>query len=289
MCEALFSWTSVYLRVKYTFEPHPVPTGSPIELHSLSLDSRTLLLSWSPPLVEDRNGVTRMYIVNLTEEETGRKFHFETELITLNLTSMHPFYHYSWSVAAYTVGIGPYSNPLTVQMPEDSTFLFPMQNSYFKTVFPLSVPSGSPNILTALRTGPTVMEVVYAHVPLQESNGVITAYCITYYVNERATGCQNPVTVAVPANATLAIIQGVDPTQEYCVTVAARTSVGLGESSQVVTVGCKCCFVTCVHNYVNKSHTTYFYSVLLCYYPSSVATRTTLHLVIGELIICVTQ
>jgi len=73
-----------------------------------------------------------MYIVNLTEEETGRKFHFETELITLNLTFMHPFYHYSWNIAAYTVGIGPYSNPLTVQMPEDSMFLFPMQNSYFK-------------------------------------------------------------------------------------------------------------------------------------------------------------
>ena len=88
------------------------------------------------------------------------------------------------------------------------------------------------------------MEVAYNEVLMQESNGVITGYCITYYVNDRARGCQNPVTVAVPANATLAVIQGLDPTQEYCVTVAVRTSVGLGESSQVVTVGYKCCSIT---------------------------------------------
>ena len=90
------------------------------------------------------------------------------------------------------------------------------------------------------------MEVVYAPVPMQESNGVITAYFITYYVNDRARGCQNPVTMAVPANVTLAIIQGLDPTQEFCVTVAARTSVGLGNPSQLETVGCKCCSVICV-------------------------------------------
>lgn len=192
-----------------------------------------------------------MYIVNLTEEETGGEFHFETELTAFNQTSLHPFYHYSWTIAAYSVGIGPYSNPLTVQMPEDSMSCFSTQNNSFQSVFSLSVPSGSPNILTALRTGPRVMEVVYAHVPMQESNGVITAYFITYYVNDRARGCQNPVTMAVPANVTLAIIQGLDPTQEFCVTVAARTSVGLGNPSQLETVGCKCCSVICVCNYVN--------------------------------------
>jgi len=112
------------------------------------------------------------------------------------------------------------------------------------------------------------MEVAYAHVPLQESNGVITAYCITYYVNDRARGCQNPVTVAVRANATLAVIQGLDPTQEYCLTVAARTSVGLGESSPVVTVDCKCCSITGV-TVMNLMLS--FHSVLFCYYSSSVA------------------
>ena len=59
-------------------------------------------------------------------------------------------------------------------------------------------------------------------------------------MNDRARGCQNPVTLAVPANATLAVIQGLNPTQEYCVTVAVCTCVGLGESSQMETVGCKC-------------------------------------------------
>lgn len=103
--------------------PHTVPMSAPIEIHSSSLDSRTLLLNWSPPPIGNRNGVIRMYYVNLTEEETGREFHFETELVNLTQTSLHPFYHYSWIIAAFTVGIGPYSSPLTVQMPEDGRYL----------------------------------------------------------------------------------------------------------------------------------------------------------------------
>ena len=110
--------------MKHISKPLIVPTGAPIEVQSSPLDSRTLLLSWSPPVVGDRNGVIRMYYVNLTEEETGREFHFETELTTLTQTSLHPFYHYSWMIAAFTVGLGPYSSPLTVQMPEDSRYSF---------------------------------------------------------------------------------------------------------------------------------------------------------------------
>ena len=97
-----------------------MPSSAPMGLEANPLDSRTLLLSWSPPLQADRNGVIRMYYVNLTEEETGKMFHFETELTTLTQTSLHPHYHYSCVVAAYTVGVGPYSSSLTVQMPEDS-------------------------------------------------------------------------------------------------------------------------------------------------------------------------
>lgn len=94
-----------------------------MELETSPLDSRTLLLSWSPPLEADRNGVIRMYYGNQTEEETRKMFHFQTELTTCSQTHLHPFYHYSWVVAAYTVGVGPYSSPLTVQMPEDSMLL----------------------------------------------------------------------------------------------------------------------------------------------------------------------
>ena len=95
------------------------------------------------------------------------------------------------------------------------------------------------------------MEIVYTTVSMQESNGVITAYLVTYYVNNRNTGCQNPVSVVAPANATIALIQGLDPTREYCVTVAARTSVGVGQSSQVVTIGCKHCFLAYITRRVN--------------------------------------
>lgn len=95
------------------------------------------------------------------------------------------------------------------------------------------------------------MEIVYTAVSMHERNGVITAYLITYYVNNRNTGCQNPVMTVAPANDRVAVIEGLNPTQEYCITVAARTSVGVGESSQVVTIGCKHCFFTHVTRRMN--------------------------------------
>ena len=136
--------------------------------------------------------------------------------------------------------------------------------------------------MSALRTSPTAMEIIYTTVSMQESNGVITAYLITYYTNNRNTGCQNPVMTVAPANGTVAVIQGLDSTQEYCVTVAARTSVGAGESSQVVTIGCKNCFHTHASRRVNLL-ISFYCSVLLCYYSSLVARRAVLYLVTGEL------
>ena len=107
------------------------------------------------------------------------------------------------------------------------------------------------------------MEIAYTQVLMQERNGVITAYWVTYYVNNQNTGCQNPVTTAAPANGTMAVIEGLDPTREYCVTVAARTSVGVGQPSQVVIIGCKYCPLIHLTREMNFLMLYFHYSVLL--------------------------
>ena len=43
---------------------------------------------------------------------------------SLTLTSLHPYYVYSFSVAAVTVGIGPYSTAINTTTDEDGTILF---------------------------------------------------------------------------------------------------------------------------------------------------------------------
>ena len=38
---------------------------------------------------------------------------------SIEITSLHPFYVYEWTVSAFTVGEGPYSSISTVTTPED--------------------------------------------------------------------------------------------------------------------------------------------------------------------------
>ena len=38
---------------------------------------------------------------------------------SLTISSLHPFYTYQFSVAAYTVGSGPFSEPSVQLMPQD--------------------------------------------------------------------------------------------------------------------------------------------------------------------------
>ena len=75
-------------------------------------------LRWQPPLVEDVNGVVRRYTVNVTELETGRVERFFTTELNITLESRHPFYRYRYVVAAETVGLGPFSDPNVIHMPE---------------------------------------------------------------------------------------------------------------------------------------------------------------------------
>ena len=100
--------------------PHAVPETAPLQFTVQATDSRTLVLSWEPPLPEDRNGIITNYTVNITEIETGRQFQLVTDNTTITAFPLHPHYTYSCTVTAETsVGLGPYTALRAVQMPED--------------------------------------------------------------------------------------------------------------------------------------------------------------------------
>ena len=97
-----------------------VPTGPPQAVEVRSESSTTLTLSWQPPAPENQNGIILHYIVNITEMETGIVFSYTAVNSTiLTVPALHPFYNYTCIVAAVTVGVGPYSAPAVIQMPED--------------------------------------------------------------------------------------------------------------------------------------------------------------------------
>ena len=95
----------------------------------ISINSRNVHLFWSVPPLEYHNGIIRKFYINITEVDTGIKFQrisFGTSLI---ISSLHPFYIYWFGVAAFTVDLGPFTEPSELQMPQDgkdiaaSTFL----------------------------------------------------------------------------------------------------------------------------------------------------------------------
>ena len=80
------------------------------------------MLSWDPPQRENVNGIIQRYTVSIREHETASNTTIITNNTGLNLTSLHPYYVYSVTVAAETVAIGPFSSPVVIQMPESGMY-----------------------------------------------------------------------------------------------------------------------------------------------------------------------
>lgn len=79
--------------------------------------SRTVELTWIPPLEQEQNGFIEEYVINITRE--GNSLDQVVSVMTsLAISNLSPYTNYSFSVAAVTVGVGPFSPEVTVTMPE---------------------------------------------------------------------------------------------------------------------------------------------------------------------------
>ena len=102
----------------HPYYSHAAPGGPPESVNALPLDPTSLTISWGPPQLELRNGIIQQYRVMVTEVETGVVTTLYTEATTVNLTSLHPYYTYSCTIAAETSALGPFSYPVQIQLPE---------------------------------------------------------------------------------------------------------------------------------------------------------------------------
>ena len=83
-----------------------VPSGPPQNLLFL-ITSRTLTLSWSPPLLSQRNGVIISYLI-ICSSGGSIINSTRTSSTSLTITGLQPFTNYTCSVRAATiVGDGP--------------------------------------------------------------------------------------------------------------------------------------------------------------------------------------
>ena len=82
--------------------------------------SNSLILLWDPPLNESQNGIIQQYVIQILEDDTSTTTTYYSNNTLLTVNNLHPYYTYKCSVAAITVGVGPYSVILAVQLDEDS-------------------------------------------------------------------------------------------------------------------------------------------------------------------------
>lgn len=79
-------------------------------------------VSWDPPLPDMQNGLIVDYILRITGLNTDEDYEVhsgDNAPNTLMAQGLHPFYTYLFSIAAVTIGNGPFSAAVTFQMPQD--------------------------------------------------------------------------------------------------------------------------------------------------------------------------
>jgi len=114
-----------------------VPGGPPQNMTVDAISSTQILLSWKSPPSDVQNGRIRSYAIFVLEIQTNTSLTYEvntslTYEVNTSLTyevntggrlqvgSLHPYFEYECSVAAVTIGPGPYTSPLSVETFEDS-------------------------------------------------------------------------------------------------------------------------------------------------------------------------
>ena len=156
---------------------------------------------------------------------------------TLSVPTLHPFYTYQCKVAAVTVGLGPYSTAVEVELPEDGKqvysvpLLFQIDTNCFVfiTFSFLTAPSSSPVMLTFSNITDTSFSLVWQNPPPEDHNGIIRLYFIN--ITEEETGRQFQLTSSTP----YILVEFLHPFYTYVSTVAAST-VDVGPFSPPFTV-----------------------------------------------------
>lgn len=97
--------------------PFTVPSGPPTNLTAISLSSSYIKLTWMPPPPHNQNGIIREYTINYYVSETRERITKRSPENSTSaiVTDLHPYYTYSFQVAAVTIGDGPLSTQVTVR------------------------------------------------------------------------------------------------------------------------------------------------------------------------------
>lgn len=94
------------------------PTGAPVNLMAPYATTNSLSLSWMPPRFDLQNGIIRHYTVFIEDLTNNTSWQLRANTTRILVETLQPFFVYNCSVAAFTIGMGPVSSVLTIQLPQ---------------------------------------------------------------------------------------------------------------------------------------------------------------------------
>ena len=96
-----------------------VPSGPPTNFTTSATNSRSITLSWSPPVLDQQNGILRYYLVTLTSSLPTVTRNISASLSSITIGGLRPYTAYGCIVQVATIGIGPPTVVQRIVTPED--------------------------------------------------------------------------------------------------------------------------------------------------------------------------
>ena len=131
-----------------------------------------------------------MYLINITETDTGATWQLSTDDENVTVESLHPFYSYSLSVAAQTIALGPFTSPVVIEIPEDGEYGITLNSTHMYPTFYyfITAPSSSPTEVSAATITSVGFSLSWGNPSEMDWNGIIRNFIIS--IIEANTGLE---------------------------------------------------------------------------------------------------
>jgi receptor-type tyrosine-protein phosphatase Q len=145
------------------------PDGVPTNVTAIPLTSTSILLTWSPPLMIEQNGLIRNYKVSVSNNDKGTLIMEETSQLSIQVDDLDIFTLYYCSISAVTIQEGEYTEPISVTTKE-------------------AAPNGPPLNITIDEIEATSIVLLWQ--PPNDTTGIIRSYVVMY--NEDSITTMHP-------------------------------------------------------------------------------------------------
>lgn len=104
----------------FMFNITTAPSGYPQDVSIDTTSSQSAVISWNPPLLEERNGIITSYSITIHRQGTDSQRQLTSLTTMISVSMLSPFTTYTVTVAASTtIDVGPPSTQLTFRTDED--------------------------------------------------------------------------------------------------------------------------------------------------------------------------